>query len=374
MVTGGPRPLPYAWDRVREALQDRILQLVSDLGIREQPDRNGLIHPLNPNRDDRKPGSFVIWTRGDSGVGAWKDYACGDKGDVFDLIQYLAKPRPASKIDVYWWALNWLGWERHEVRSQAEDAAARERRERERRAFEARRAAAEADMSRRLFGLWLGLPAIRDTPAWRYLCEARNLPMDRLAHPPGALRWAREVDWIDPETGEVFTWRNVMVSAMTRGKVVTGLHRTFLAPDGSGPDPVKKAQGKHKTMIGHPSGAAIRLSPGPSGLSPTKAAAAGRRDPLIICEGIEDGLTLALARPDCRVWAAGSLSLMGLIDWPECAAAVVLAADNDWEKPEAVRAFERVEAHWRQQAQGRPVHVVRSRAGKDFNDWAMASA
>ncbi len=76
------------------------------------------------------------------------------------------------------------------------------------------------------------------------------------------------------------------------------------------------------------------------------------RSPLIICEGIEDGLTLALARPDYRVWVAGSLSLMGLIEWPECASAVVLAADNDWEKPEAVRAFERVEARLHQVERG----------------------
>ena len=91
-------------------------------------------------------------------------------------------------------------------------------------------------------------------------------------------------------------------------------------------------------------------------------------------EGIEDALTLAIARPDCRVWAAGSLSLMGLLDWPGCASAVVLAADNDWDKPEAVAAFERVEAHWRAQANGRPVAVIRAALGKDFNDMARGVA
>lgn len=368
-MTLAPRPLPYAWDNVKERLQRDFSRLLAELGVRAQPDRNGLVHPLNPNRDDRKPGSFVIWTRGNE-AGIWKDFACGDKGDVFDLIMYLARPSPARKIDAYWWALDFLGLERGTVRTRAEDVAARERREREARAEEARIKKAEAARSRALFGLWLGLPPITGTPAERYLREVRGIPMERLAHQPGALRWAERAEWIDPETGEVFEWRHCMVSAMTAGKAVTGLHRTFLKPDGSG----KADRKKTKTMIGAPSGAAIRVSPGPSGLSPTRAEAKGRTDPLIITEGIEDALTLAVARPDCRVWAAGSLSLMGLLEWPACASAVVLAADNDWDKPQAVAAFDKVEAHWRAMARGRPVHVARAQGGKDFNDMARGVA
>jgi len=368
-MTLAPRPLPYAWDNVKERLQRDFSRLLTELGVRVQPDRNGLVHPLNPNRDDRRPGSFVIWTRGHE-AGIWKDFACGDKGDVFDLIMYLARPSPARKIDAYWWALAFLGLERGTVRTQAEDVASRERREREARAEEARIKKNEAARSHALFALWLGLPPIAGTPAERYLREVRGIPTERLAHQPGALRWAERVEWIDPETGEVFEWRHCMVSAMTAGKAVTALHRTFLKPDGGGKADRKKA----KTMIGAPSGAAIRVSPGPSGLSPTKAAEKGRTDPLIITEGIEDALTLAVARPDCRVWAAGSLSLMGLLEWPACASAVVLAADNDWDKPQAMAAFEKVEAWWRDQARGRPVHVVRAAAGKDFNDMARGEA
>ena len=363
------RPLPHPWEKVKAELQSRLPGLLRDLGVRERPDRQGLIHPLNPNRKDRRPGSFVIWTQG-AGAGAWKDYACDDKGDVFDLIQYLARPRPAEKIDVYWWALDWLGWDRGHVRTLAEDAAARQRREREIRAEEARAQAMEKARSAELFKLWLGLPPIAGTPAERYLKEARGLPIERLAHQPGALRWAEAVEFADPETGEVHEWRHCMVSAVTRGKAVTGLHRTFLTPDGAG----KAQRRKAKTMIGSVAGGAIRISPGPSGLSPTMAEKKGRTDPLIVTEGIEDALTLAIARPDCRVWAAGSLSLMGLLDWPGCASAVVLAADNDWDKPEAVAAFERVEAHWRAQANGRPVAVIRAALGKDFNDMARGVA
>lgn len=368
------RPLPYPWDRVKDELQSRVLVLMKDLGISEKPDRNGLVHPLNPNRADKKPGSLVIWTDGNR-IGAWKDYASGDQGDIFGMIQFWARPRPAGKMDVYWWALEWLGWDRGTIRTLAEDAEARERRAREARAEESRQKALTAAKERALFGLWLGLPGIMGTPAEHYLRVVRGLPLERLKHPPGALRWAECVEWTDPETGEVFEWRNVMVSAMTAGQRVAALHRTWLTPDGSGPDPARKARGRHKTMIGTAAGAAIRLSPGPSGLSPSRAAAKGVTGPLAIGEGIETSEAVAIARPDYRVWAAGSLSLMGLLDWPDCASAVVLLRDNDWDKPEAIRAFERVEAHWRSMAKGRPVVVAAPPPGvDDFNSWAMGAA
>ncbi|WP_376867596.1 DUF7146 domain-containing protein [Brevundimonas staleyi] len=359
---------------MKEELQSRIRNLVEDLGIQWKPDTQGLLHPLNPNRKDNRPGSLVIWT--DPGrIGAWKDYASNDQGDIFGMIQFWARPRPAGKMDVYWWALEWLGWDRGTVRTLAEDVEARERREREARAEASRQDALAAAKARALKGLWLGLPPIAGTPAEFYLREVRRLPLERLKHQPGALRWADHVEWTDPETGEVFEWRNVMCSAMTKGPELVALHRTWLKPDGSGPDPVRKANGRHKTMIGAAAGAAIRLSSGPSNLSPGAAAKRGVTGPLAIGEGIETSEAVAIARSDYRVWAAGSLSLMGLLEWPECASAVVLLRDNDWDKPEAVKAFERVEAHWRAMAKGRPVQVVAPPPGvDDFNSWAMGAA
>ena len=37
-------------------------------------------------------------------------------------------------------------------------------------------------------------------------------------------------------------------------------------------------------------------------------------------------------------------------------------------KPEARAAFDKVEAHWRGMARGRPVKVAASAVGSDFND------
>lgn len=366
-----PRPLPYAWDDVKARLQKGLPGVLAALGLRYgERDSEAVLHPLNPTRNDKRPGSFVIWTQG-TAAGAWKEYAgVQAQGDVFGLIGYVL--RLQDRIDAYWWALEHLGLDRGRVRTKSQDVQERERRERDAAAQAMKDAQAAEAKSRALFGLWLGLRPIAGTPAEHYLCAVRGVPLNRLKQQPGALKWAEAVEWIDPETGEVFEWRNVMVSAMTTGKRVTGLHRTWLLPDGSGPDPRRKAQGKHKTMIGQCSGGAIRLSAGPSGLSPTMAERKGRTDPLAIGEGIETSLTVAVARPDYRVWAAGSLDLMRLFDWPDCASAVVLLRDNDWDKPEAVRAFERVEAHWQAQAKGRPLVVVAPPAGvDDFNGWVQ---
>jgi hypothetical protein len=369
------RPLPYDWSDLRAKLQDALPTVLGRLNLRcdksGQPlGRDGIMYPRNPTRSDRHPGSFVVWTEGNA-KGAWKDYATAgpDQGDVFDLIAYVGGLR--SKMDAYWWAVDCLGLPRqghtNNVRTLTDAEQERARRERDRQAAEAKQIEDDEAKSAALFTLWLSLKPIAGTPAETYLRHARGIELERLARSPDALRWADRVEYDNQTTGEVIEWRNVMVSAMTRGKKVVALHRTYLKPDGSGKADLDKA----KLMIGPVRGSAIRLARGPSGLSPTEAAKQGKRGPLAIGEGIETCLTLACARPDYRVWAAGSLSLMGLFDWPECASAVVLLGENDW-KPEARRAFERVEQHWRKQAKGRPLVVVNATRGSDLNDMVKA--
>ncbi|PZQ63372.1 MAG: hypothetical protein DI570_09270 [Phenylobacterium zucineum] len=358
------RELPHDPKRVRKELQNRILDLLPALGIVDQP-RNGIVTPLNPCRADRHPGSFVIWVEGE-GAGAWEDYAIARKGDVYSLIQYLL--RLEAWIDAYWWSLDFLNWGRGQVRSSSQAAQDRERAEADRKAAEAKARQAADAKAGDAFKRWLACsPVMPGDPVWTYLTEARGLPMATLKKWPGALRLDPACEHYDAETGEVTEWP-AMVSAMSRstdGKV-RAIHRTYLAPDGRGKAPVDKA----KKMLGVAEGCAIRVWRGAGDLTPEKAAAAGQRAPLIVTEGIEDALTAAVARPDFRVWAAGSLSLMGTLTWPAAASAVVLVADNDWDKPQAVAAFDKVEAHWRAQAAGRPLKVVRAQAGKDLNDWA----
>jgi hypothetical protein len=105
-------------------------------------------------------------------------------------------------------------------------------------------------------------------------------------------------------------------------------------------------------------------------------------DRLALGEGIETCLSIAVAWPDFRVWAAGSLSLMGLLDWPAAVRNVTLLRDNDWHSGAARRAFDVVEAHWRAMGDQRDrenrgetnseVFVVSSSVGSDFNDMIRA--
>lgn len=362
------RPLPYDPKEIKRQLQAQLGSLLPALGITE-PIRGAEVTPLNRwragSKPDRKAGSFVIWTQGDA-AGAWRDYACPDNvaGDVYGLIAYTQGLH--AWIDAYWWALAHLNLARGEIRSAAADKRDRARAAQDRLDAENAAKAQDEAKSARLFKLWLGLAPIPGTLAETYLARGRGIPVDRLRRPPRAIRFSPALDHIDESTGEVTTWP-AMVTAMTRGPRVVALHRTWLARDGMGKAPVTPA----KKMSGPCKGAQMRLSTGPTGLTPEKAAAAGAAGPLAIGEGIETSLSVACARPDYRVWAAGSLSLMGLIEWPACASAIVLLRDNDL-KAEALAAFAKVERHWRLQAAGRPLAIAASAVGSDFNDWAKA--
>lgn len=360
------RELPHNPRDVRKALQLRISDLLPRLGVNDMP-ANGMVAPLNPRRADRHPGSFVIWTEGDA-IGAWRDYALSDehRGDVFDLIQYLG--RLDRWIDAYWWALDFLGLGRGEVRSASQARLDAERAKADQLAGEKRAAANVERQARSALGLWLtGKPLAAGDLAWEYLTGARGLPLEQLSRAPGALRFHPALEHIDRDTGEVTAWP-ALLSAMSHwdGGQVRAVHRTYLAKDGKAKAPVAAA----KKMMGAAAEAAVRVWKGAGDLSPEEARRQGVTAPLIITEGIEDALTAAIAQPTYRIWAAGSLSLMGRLGWPACASAVVLVADNDWDKPQAIEAFAKVEARWREMAHGRPLKVVRAEAGKDLNDWA----
>lgn len=377
-------PLPHDERKVRAELQQRIVPLLLALGYREAQRGPALITPLNPWREDRKPGSYVIWL--DAGrEGAWKDFATLDQGDVYDLIR--RTKGLAGWIDAYWWALDFLGLGRGEVRSASQVQKDRERAEADAKAAAARQKADEAAKGRAAKAQWLGAdPNVIGTPAWRYLTERlktekRPDPMSLLAHVPHALRGFAKLEHFDKLTGEVTDWP-AMAWCFTMPRIgetpggITGVHLTWLAPDGSGKAPVEKP----KKMRGVVRGAAIRVWKGATKLSPEEAIAKDRPGPLVITEGLEDALSAVLAMPSNRVWCAGSLSLMHELvkagGWPLCASGVILVRDNDWDKPQAVEAFDACEADWRRAAAGRPVKVVSAPdgRGKDLNDWLRGAA
>jgi putative DNA primase/helicase len=137
-----------------------------------------------------------------------------------------------------------------------------------------------------------------------------------------------------------------MVAAVqgTNGHL-TGLHRTWLRPDGRGKADTEPA----KKMLGTCRGGTVRLAPvGPH---------------LAICEGIETGLSIREACPDLPVWCALSAGKLDRLTMPPQVEEVVLVADGD---PVGLAAAHR--AAQRYGASGRRIRLVELPSGMDAND------
>ena len=191
----------------------------------------------------------------------------------------------------------------------------------------------------------------------------RAINLRDLPRPPGALRFAKDMRHGPTRT----SWPGIMALMSGPAGETVAVHRTFITETGREKAPVDPPR------LIWPRGWAggkIPLARGESNLPERQAGEKGVADTLVISEGIEDGLTIALACPDYRVWAAGTLGNMAQIRIPDCAAEVVIAADNDWTKRQAADALKTAIAAI--EAQGVPVRVARSFIGKDFNDMARA--
>ena len=110
-------------------------------------------------------------------------------------------------------------------------------------------------------------------------------------------------------------------------------------------------------------GGFIALSRGASGKS-LRDAPAG--DKVAICEGIETGLTVALACPEYRVLAGISVGNFKNILLPSQVREILICAENDAEGSEAEKSLKTAIEVFHDQ--DREVSIARSPIGKDFND------
>ncbi len=149
---------------------------------------------------------------------------------------------------------------------------------------------------------WAEAGPIAGTLAERYLW-ARGINCDL----PPTLRFHFNC-WHGPSATKV----PAMVAAVSVGRKVVGVHRTYLAEPG-----VKAFGNESKMMLGRCAGGAVRLSGGPG--------------PLVVAEGVETGLSLLLGLQDAspRVWAALSTSGMAKLILPPDPGELVLAPDGD---------------------------------------------
>ncbi|MEL7281060.1 MAG: toprim domain-containing protein [Pseudomonadota bacterium] len=202
------------------------------------------------------------------------------------------------------------------------------------RQMEAEREAQAQQKLARARSIWEHAQPIHGTHGEHYL-RARGITCAL----PGSLRWL-------PDTyhGPSGSYCGAMVANVSSG----GVHRTFF--DKKGARLTKSA----KMMFGPCSGGAVHLSEGPG--------------PLVVCEGIETGLTLLcnLVRGPSTVWAALSTSGMRALNLPAETHDLIVAPDGDDPGRAAASALAT-----RAAALGWKVSLMHAPEGQDFNDVLM---
>ncbi len=339
----------------------------------------GLIHELvpgarregnvfsapNPTRTETGRGSFKIWANG-----AWNEYDSGEKGDILGLVAYVGGYPPASKqgrkyaVD---WAKQRLGLAQGSPAKLRElkHRLAKKQRDRDRE---------ESARAQRIYLRVLDIraksqkidPADRANPVVAYLA-GRGIDLAAVPNLCPAIRFHPALEHWTSEGAAKPLFPAMVASIVNADGLTSAVHCTFLAPDDKGgwtKAPVSNA----KLMLGHVKGCVAPLTYGPSGLPFSVACTDGVRGPVVLCEGIETGLALALAAPEARVWACLSLSNVGNapVALP-CVGSIIWARENDT-KPQALAQADNVLAAL--ESHGKQIATIRSIEGSDFADMA----
>lgn len=270
---------------------------------------------LNPRRHDQRPGSFRVNLRS----GRWADFATGEGGgDPVSLYAYLftnGRQRAAARaLDGGTIAL-WPATAAKVAKAANPDA------DEVRRIARARAIYAAAEPIGGAAEAYLLSRALEPVLAWERLRTAVLRYPDRGEHPA------------------------IIASVTGSSGAAEGIQRTFLTVDGR-----KLPVRDPKLSLGRVRGGAIRL--------------AGSAAELVLCEGLEDGLSLAQELPGASVWAAPGAGMLAAMSLPPIVSSVIIAADNDAAGEQAAqRAAERFASEDRQVRIMRPDPVY-----KDWND------
>ncbi|MDP3264027.1 MAG: toprim domain-containing protein [Tabrizicola sp.] len=194
-----------------------------------------------------------------------------------------------------------------------------------------RRATYEAEQRAKARKLWdVGRP-ISGTKGETYL-RSRGITC---ALPP-SLRWVA-----DAYHGPSARWQSAMVADVSTG----GVHRTFFEKSGA------RLERNAKMMQGPCSGGAVALSEA--------------QGPLVVCEGIETGLSLlsGLLGEPAEVWVALSTSGIRALRLPPQPRRLIIAADGDAPGMQAANALGD-----RAYCLGWDVYLFAAPDGQDWND------
>jgi hypothetical protein len=359
---------------IRKMLNDRADELARRLLPRGRRD-GGLWVSFNPRvaGDDRKPPALKVRISGGD-LGAWTDHRNGRdgaRGDLIGLIEYLQSTDTKGALA---FARDFLGLkamsreERAAMQFAAEAAAQKAARQ-----AEARRRSM-LDLARRLWLQGQGPGSAAAAHARAYFA-ARKMPLMEIpALNPESFRYSPGTEW----------WKGAKWETLPNGQrrkldegphypavhsamrcwngQIMACHVTFLDPMRAAKAPLDPP----KLMLGEAKGAVIEISMGPDEHPFWKGA---DPHPLILAEGIETTGVLAIAVPEARVWAVGSIS--GFAHAPaglDCVSEIYIARDNNHGNVQAQKqidaAADALEAH------GKPVAIMKSHVGDDFNDLA----
>lgn len=350
-------------------LADEIEAVVRDLGVSVQRQDRRRLYCYAPWGDGKKAKLEIELS---PLRGRWNDWQAARYGDALGLVGCVLTGQPdqrthAARVEGIRWAR-----ERYGVAGEGFDREAFERKKAEakrRQAEAARAAAAELKRHRGIAQhIWINAEALRPTTRThrgcagaRYL-EARGIDFGVLDRMPRAVKFSPAETWRGAD-GEEFIGPALVSAMILADGTFASAHRIWINPEVEGEkaplDPPRK-------MWPSSEGAQIRLWRGKGGFSETDMTAKGLSCPLVVCEGVEDGLSIAMMVPEFRVHAAGSLPGLLSYEPPPCASELIVSADNDWNKPQALASLDR--AVKRLRTFGRPVKIARSPEGKDFND------
>jgi DNA primase len=273
-----------------------------------------------PFHDDSTPSMTVHDNESNAEPGWFNCFGCGAAGDVYDFLQ---RYHGVSFLD----AVHMLGGEAHVRISDLHDRPVR-----------------ASDKQKWVERIWSSCTEVKPCSSVGDYLASRAIPVGDL----GEL----------PNLGETkLQYRNdgnehpVLVAAIRdRKDQLIGVQRIYLTADGT-KLPVKSP----RLSLGNIRGGAIKIG--------------SSLEELIICEGVEDALSIRLACGEKTVWAAAGGNMMASMPIPDECTRLTIAQDNDAagraSAKAAAKAFKR---------SGRNVLIMSpSPEFKDFNDELKAS-
>ena len=355
---------------IKQALKDRIEDVCRKLlpDGRREADKWVSHNPMVADDIRHLPALKVGLIRE---KGAWRCWRHGDHGDVLMLIAFTQSTDLKGALQ---WARDFLGLramslaEREAMRMQAAAKAKRE-------AEENRKARNnKLEKAKELFFLRANDTAAARNHAWDYF-RARHCPLEYVQwlnretfRFSNSSEWWKGAKWGFRDGHKIKTQEGPRFPAIHSGMrqatgIVTCCHVTFLDPV----RPEKAPVDPPKLMYGEALGAVIEVATGGLHSVPFWHDNPLVPGPLVLCEGIETALSLAIAIPEARVWAGGSMAGMGSAPVGlACVSDITLARDNNAGNPQALQqlaaCIQKLEAH------GKPLAFMNSHVGDDFND------